>query len=69
MNIEYAKNPYDAIQDAHALVIVTEWNEFRDLDKEKMKSLMKEPNIVDGRNIYEPQEMRDSGFHYIGVGR
>ena len=51
------------------MVIVTEWNEFRNLDKEKIKSLLKEPNIVDGRNVYEPKEMEELGFNYIGIGR
>jgi UDPglucose 6-dehydrogenase len=63
------KNPYDALKDADCLVIVTDWNEFRELDKEKMKSLMKSPNIVDGRNIYDPEEMRSAGFNYMSVGR
>ena len=68
-DIEYTKDPYSAIKDADALVIVTEWNEFRNLDKEKIKSLLKEPNIVDGRNVYEPKEMEELGFNYIGIGR
>lgn len=68
-DIEYTENPYDTIKDADALVIVTEWNEFRNLEKKKIKSLMKHPNIVDGRNIYEPEEMKKLGFNYIGVGR
>ena len=68
-NIEYVKDPYDAIKDADALVIVTEWNEFRNLDKEKMKQLLKEPNVIDGRNVYGPKEMKELGFNYIGVGR
>lgn len=68
-NVVYYNCPYEALKGAHALVIVTEWNEFRDLDKNKMKSLLKEPNIIDGRNIYEPDEMKKAGFNYIGVGR
>lgn len=68
-DVEYVKTPYDALKNADALVIVTEWNEFRDLDKKRMKDLMNAPNIVDGRNVYEPQEMREAGFNYIGVGR
>lgn len=67
--IAYAQDPYEALQDADCLVIVTEWNTFRDLDKEKMKKLMKHPNIIDGRNVYEPSEMREAGFSCIGVGR
>jgi len=67
--VEYAEDPYDAIKDADTLVIITEWNEFRDLDKQKMKQLLKQPNIIDGRNVYGPKEMRNLGFNYIGVGR
>ena len=68
-NVEYFSDPYDAIKDADMLVIVTEWNEFRNLDKQKMKELMKHPNILDGRNVYGPNEMKELGFNYIGVGR
>ena len=68
-NVEYAETPYDALKDSDALIIVTEWNEFRDLDRKKIKSLMKSPNIVDGRNMYDPEEMKEAGFNYIGVGR
>ncbi len=68
-DIEYVKDPYDAISGADILVIVTEWNEFRNLDKGKMKELLKEPNIIDGRNVYDPNEMKELGFNYIGVGR
>jgi len=68
-DVEYMQDPYDAIKDADALVIVTEWNEFRNLDKGKMKILLKQPNIIDGRNVYDPKEMKELGFSYIGVGR
>lgn len=68
-DIEYAENEYDAIKDADALVIITEWNQFRALDMEKVKSLLKEPKIADLRNIYEPEDMRKLGFEYVGVGR
>ena len=68
-DVEFAKDPYDTLKDTDALVIATEWNEFRDLDKEKMKSLMKSPNIIDGRNVYEPKDIKEAGFKYIGVGR
>jgi UDPglucose 6-dehydrogenase len=67
--IEYATDEYDAIDGADALVIVTEWNQFRALDMEKVKSLLKSPRIADLRNIYEPADMRELGFDYIGVGR
>ena len=68
-DIEYATDEYDAIKDADALVIITEWNQFRALDMEKVKSLLKQPKIADLRNIYEPQDMKDMGFEYVGVGR
>lgn len=68
-DIEYASDEYDAIRDADVLVIITEWNQFRALDMEKVKGLLKAPKIVDLRNIYEPDDMRDLGFEYVGVGR
>lgn len=67
--IEYAADEYDAIKDADILVIITEWNQFRALDMERVKSLLKAPKIVDLRNIYEPEDMRELGFEYVGVGR
>ena len=67
--IEYASDEYDAIDGADALVIITEWNQFRALDMEKVKELLKEPKIADLRNIYEPGDMRELGFDYVGVGR
>ncbi|MDQ4120223.1 MAG: UDP-glucose/GDP-mannose dehydrogenase family protein [Acidobacteriota bacterium] len=67
--IEYAKDEYDAISGADVLVFVTEWNQFRALDLEKVKSLLKSPKIADLRNIYEPAAMRERGFEYVGVGR
>lgn len=67
--IEYATDEYDAIDGADALVFLTEWNQFRALDMEKVKSLLKSPKIADLRNIYEPADMRSLGFEYVGVGR
>ena len=67
--IEYATDEYDALVDADALVIITEWNQFRALDMERVKSLLKTPKIIDLRNIYEPEDMRQHGFEYVGVGR
>jgi UDPglucose 6-dehydrogenase len=67
--VEFAKDEYDAIRDADALVIVTEWNQFRALDMERVKQLLRSPKIADLRNIYEPNDMREMGFEYIGVGR
>lgn len=68
-NVSYAKDPYTAAEDTEALLIVTEWNEFRQIDLEKVKKLMREPLILDGRNIYDPQKIKDLGFTYYGVGR
>ena len=68
-DIEYATDEYDAIKDADILVIITEWNQFRALDMEKVKQLLKSPKIADLRNIYEPRNMREMGFEYVGVGR
>ena len=67
--VEFAEDEYDAIKGADALVIITEWNQFRALDMEKVKGLLKQPKIADLRNIYEPEDMRGLGFEYIGVGR
>jgi UDPglucose 6-dehydrogenase len=60
---------YDILEGADALAIVTEWNEFRTPDFQRMKSLMKSPVIFDGRNIYDPEKTRKLGFTYLGVGR
>jgi len=67
--IDYASDEYDAISGADALVIITEWNQFRALDLEKVKELLAAPRIADLRNIYEPSDMRALGFEYVGVGR
>ena len=67
--IRYAKNDYDALKDADALILVTEWNLFRNPDFGRMKALLRYPVIFDGRNQYNPQEMREFGFVYFGIGR
>jgi UDPglucose 6-dehydrogenase len=67
--IEYASDEYDALQNADVLVIITEWNQFRALDMEKVRSLLRAPKIADLRNIYEPADMKELGFEYVGVGR
>jgi UDPglucose 6-dehydrogenase len=67
--VKYCKDPYDAVKGADALVIVTEWNEFRNLQLDKIKKLLKEPYFFDMRNIYDPQRMKEAGFHYCCVGR
>lgn len=68
-DVEYAIEPMAALKDAVLLVIVTEWNEFTSLNLDEMKSAMAEPNIVDGRNVYEPAKMKAMGFNYRGIGR
>jgi UDPglucose 6-dehydrogenase len=67
--ITYARNAYDALAGADALLIVTEWNEFREPDFAKMKRAMKAPVIFDGRNLYDPQQIRGLGFTYASIGR
>ena len=67
--VSFAKDEYSALKGADALVLVTEWQEFREPDMEKMKSLMKGRVIFDGRNIYNPEKVRAQGFEYFGIGR
>ena len=67
--ISYAKDPYSAVENAEALLILTEWEEFKKADLKRVKSLMALPIIVDGRNVYEPSEVRALGFEYYPVGR
>ena len=67
--VEFFDNNYDALKGADALAVITEWNEFRRPDFDRMKSLMKRPVIFDGRNIYDPKLMKEKGFVYFGIGR
>ncbi len=67
--IYYAKDSYDAAEGADVLVVVTEWNEFRNLDLERLKGIMNGYRIVDLRNVYDPHKVQALGFQYIGVGR
>ncbi|MCX6375382.1 MAG: UDP-glucose/GDP-mannose dehydrogenase family protein, partial [Armatimonadetes bacterium] len=67
--ITYCENPYEAAEGASALIFVTEWNEFRFLDLEKIKDVMARPFIFDGRNMYDPTRMRRLGFDYHCIGR
>ena len=68
-DVEMCADPYILADGADALVVCTPWNEFKQLDLEKIRRLMRSPNVVDGRNIYEPGDMRALGFHYRGIGR
>jgi UDPglucose 6-dehydrogenase len=67
--VTYHRVNYDALRDADALLIVTEWNEFRRPDFARMKQLLKSAIIFDGRNLYEPEVMRSHGFTYHPIGR
>ncbi len=68
-SIIYGENPYDVLKDADAVVILTEWNEFKQIDLQKVRSLLKYPLIIDGRNVYDPERMQELGFHYVSIGR
>jgi len=68
-NVEWRKDAYEAMRGAHAVAILSEWNEFRALDMEKTKSLLKAPIMVDLRNVYKPEEMKAAGFSYTSIGR
>jgi UDPglucose 6-dehydrogenase len=67
--VDFVKDSYAAAENVECLVVLTEWNEFRELDMAKIKSLMKKPAVVDGRNIYDPEKLRKLGFEYSGIGR
>lgn len=67
--VEYAKDAYDATIDADALVLVTEWSEFRIINYPMLNKLMRNKVVVDGRNIYDPQEMNENGFKYYCIGK
>jgi UDPglucose 6-dehydrogenase len=67
--VYFARDPYDALIGAEALLLITEWNEFRTPDWPRIKQLLKSPVVFDGRNIYNPKRLRTHGFTYFGVGR
>ncbi|HXI89583.1 MAG TPA: UDP-glucose/GDP-mannose dehydrogenase family protein, partial [Blastocatellia bacterium] len=68
-DVEYCEDEYEAARGSDGLVVVTEWNQFRSLDMDRLKQLMREPNIIDLRNLYEPETMRSAGFKYLAMGR
>jgi UDPglucose 6-dehydrogenase len=68
-DINWIENPYDVAKDADALVIITEWNEYRALDMKRIGESMKTKRLIDMRNIYKTDIMKDLGFHYISIGR
>lgn len=67
--VRYAQTPYGAVEDTSAVVVMTEWDVFRNLDLQRVRELMTEPVIVDCRNIYNPEDLNSTGFRYSGVGR
>jgi len=67
--VEYCENAYEVARGSDALVVVTEWNEFKRLDMVRIRELMRKPVLIDGRNIYEPSEMKNLGFTYMCMGR
>jgi UDPglucose 6-dehydrogenase len=68
-DVEFCASPYDAATGADALVLCTEWDEFRDLDLVRLRDAMAQPVVLDGRNVYDPKTMADLGFIYKSVGR
>jgi len=68
-DIEYCSDAYSVARDVDALLLVTEWDEFRSLDMAKMKEMMRQPVLLDGRNVFKPGDMKKLGFIYAGVGR
>jgi UDPglucose 6-dehydrogenase len=68
-DVHYCVDAYDTMADADALVIITEWNEFRALDLARVRAAMKAPVMIDMRNIYEPRNMAEAGFSYHSLGR
>jgi UDPglucose 6-dehydrogenase len=69
VDVNWCDSAYEAIEGADALVIITEWNEFRGLDMKRVKSLMNTPILVDLRNIYNPVDMAETGIAYSCIGR
>jgi UDPglucose 6-dehydrogenase len=67
--VTYCDSPYDAIDGADGLAIVTEWDAFRALDLKRVRAMLKQPVLVDLRNIYPPAEVEAAGLRYVGVGR
>jgi UDPglucose 6-dehydrogenase len=68
-DVQYCKDSYDAADGADAMIIVTEWNQFHSLDMERVRTILKQPVVVDLRNLYDPHRMKEQGFNYSSVGR
>jgi UDPglucose 6-dehydrogenase len=67
--VTFCATAYDVAKEADAMLLITEWNEFKQLNWEKIRSFMRQPIVVDGRNLYDPSEMENRGYTYWGVGR
>ena len=67
--LTYVESAFEAVRDAHALVILTDWEEFRSLDLGRVGSYMRTPIVVDGRNLFEPAQMQAAGLEYYSLGR
>ena len=68
-NLRLTEDPYDMAENVDALLVCTEWNEFKQLDLARIRDLMRNPVVIDGRNIYDPAKMHELGFCYRAVGR
>ena len=67
--MDFRSDAYSAVEGADALVIITEWDQFRALDLDRVKGLMRDNHVIDLRNIYQPEDMQKRGFRYSGVGK
>ncbi len=67
--VTWCNDAYDVANGADAIILVTEWNQFRNLQLERLRGLLKHPVFIDLRNVYEPERMRKNGFDYYSVGR
>jgi UDPglucose 6-dehydrogenase len=68
-DIEYCSDPYEVARDVDAIILVTEWDEFKKLDLPRLREAMRQPVFVDGRNVFERDKMAELGFIYAGIGR
>jgi UDPglucose 6-dehydrogenase len=67
--VKFCKGPFEAAQGADAILVLTDWNEFKQVDFQKLRGIVKQPLLIDGRNMYDSQEMAEKGFAYHGMGR
>ena len=68
-DITYCADPYEAAEGADAILIVTEWDEFRQMDWNRLLSIVEQPLVIDGRNVFNPEEISGKGFRYVSIGR